>query len=211
MFTFASVGSAAEERKFYVGGSISRAEIDGTISTDEGVTFFPFSPFPTQLGFRTAGLDGLEVDETARVWGAFAGYNFSRYFGVEVGYRDLGSYVPVDFLLDSSSFQISELSISAKLRFPVSRSVSLTGRLGASRNFFDTSGQAAGALSFADGGFIFRATKPVSTPSDETGYLWGVGAEWRVTEGIGIGVNFVRHETGIIDVDTIDVSVLLFF
>lgn len=112
-----------------------------------------------------------------------AGYNFNRFFGVEIGYTDLGEYegnvslgginLPVDAEADLTY-------ASLVLTAPFSKSFSISARFG---------GVNASAESDSLGVEV----------EDETGGFAGVSADLRVTENIGLQL---RYD----DLDLIDIT-----
>jgi OmpA-OmpF porin, OOP family len=61
---------------FYVGGAVGRAKFSNFNSTCDNIS--------------NAGGTVSDCDEKSFAWKAFGGYQFIRYFGVEVGYADFG-------------------------------------------------------------------------------------------------------------------------
>ena len=66
---------------------------------------------------------GLSASDTG--WKAFGGYDFIRYFGVEGGYSDLGTFEEA-----GSSASVNGLGVYARGLIPIGESVELFGKLG---------------------------------------------------------------------------------
>ena len=55
---------------------------------------------------------------------------------------------------------------------------------------------------------LISIVEPYSSPSNETGYVWGLGLDWKVSERITVDIGFKRHETQVLRVDTLNLSLL---
>jgi len=111
---------------------------------------------------------GWDAGDTAYKLGA--GYNFMKYFGVEVEWIDGGS--PEDFGL---SVDISGWNFSAIGRWPVNEKFEVFAKLGALMWDADLRG-------------------PISGSDDGTDFSWGVGAGWNFTDHFTVNAEYQGFE-----------------
>lgn len=104
----------AADNGFYIGGSVGRS--------DYGV------------GAGDIGMTAGSVDDTDTGYKVFAGYNFTRNFGIEAAYVDLGDLTfsgNVGATPVSGSADVQGFNISAVLTAPIDDRFSVFGKLGA--------------------------------------------------------------------------------
>lgn len=134
--------------------------------------------FHVGLGYSymNMNVENPEVDLTAHSVLFKGGYNFNEYFGVEGRYTmsvgdmtlDNGKETDVDG-------DMSNLGIYAKVMYPLVEQFTVYGLLG------------YGKVTVDDGAEL-----------SESGFQWGIGAEYAVTENIGLFVDYANlyNDTG---------------
>lgn len=157
----------AADTGFYVGGSVGRS--------DYGVG-------PGDLGM-TSGT----VDDTDTAYKVFGGYNFTRNFGVEAAYVDLGDLTfsgNVGATPVSGSADVEGFNISAVLTAPINERFSVFGKLGA----------------FVwDGDFSANSTAVSWSGSDSgTDFSAGLGASYSFNKNLSLRAEYEYFD----DVDT---------
>lgn len=122
-----------------------------------------------------------QVDETDIGYRYFGGYRFSRNWGVELGYSDLGrgnGGEPGAFALQKSAAQTSAWTVAGTGSLPIGEAFSLQGRVGLSVTSPD-------ATAVAPGGATGSAL-PRYRPS----VLWGFGGQYDLTGTVGLRVDY---------------------
>jgi opacity protein-like surface antigen len=162
--------------------------------------------FPT-IRLLGSGIGGEEFDDDSTIWAGFVGYDLNDFFGLELSYARLGEFSREDdvFNRNPPRLEISELSLSGRFSWLISRRFSVSGSLGISRNFFSVKGDVSKIFAFPS--FGQNALGPARDPDDETGHLWGVGLEWRFTDRIIGGVEAIRHDTQVLETDTFSLRI----
>jgi OOP family OmpA-OmpF porin len=174
----AALGASQVSAQAYLGGSIGQSDIDEQITT----------------GLITAG----SVDGKDSAFKIFGGYMFSRHFGIEGAYVDLGevsysgnfSGTPVT----GGRVEVTGVNISALGALPVNEQFSIFGKVGlflwnAEAN--DTTGGAA-----------------FSAKEDGTDLSFGVGAGYNFTRSLGIRVEWEVFETADADATLLSIGLL---
>lgn len=106
----------------------------------------------------------------------YAGLQLSPSWSAEVGYGDFGSWhfsEPTSGSRDKSRIGTRALTAAARYRWEINNSLALFGKLGLAHNrlrYSDTLGQHASE----------RFNRP----------LWGLGAEWTLTERLSVPLEF---------------------
>lgn len=105
----------AQDAGFYVSGSIGQSEID----IDTGP-------------FTAAGVTGVSADETDIAWKFNVGYQFTRHWGVEVGYVSFGDFSVTGAAGTVASVDAKAWTLAGVGTLPLGNSnFSLFGKLGA--------------------------------------------------------------------------------
>lgn len=175
----AAMGSAAAVAAspgWYLGGNIgmSRAEIDEDRIREslqaEGFAITSFSDDDRDLGYKL-----------------FGGYQFNRYFALEGGYFDLGSF---DFETTTAppgslegDIEISGLNLDVVGSLPISNRLDVFGRGGVTQEQAKVRFSGTGAVDVTD---------PRSKQS-ATNYKFGLGLEFAVTERVGLRAEAERY------------------
>jgi OOP family OmpA-OmpF porin len=112
----------------------------------------------------------------------FAGYRFTRHWGVELGYSDLGhgneSLDPGALALQRSGSQTSAWTLAGTGVLPLGNDFSLQGRLGLSVATPDATLMGSGIGI----GSAFPRYRPTM--------LWGFGGQYDVTGNVGLRVDY---------------------
>lgn len=122
-----------------------------------------------------------QVDETDIGYRYFGGYRFSRNWGVELGYSDLGrgnGSEPGALALQKSAAQTSAWTVAGTGSLPIGEAISLQGRVGFSVTSPDATALAAGG---ATGSALPRYRPTV---------LWGFGGQYDLTGTVGLRVDY---------------------
>ena len=203
------------EGGFYVGANVGYGSIDDVADTSHGFEFGQSFIGPVPIpDLVVAGIDGIEFDDENFRWGLLVGYRFNRYIGAEISYTDLGSFESVVSKGSANSgiadLGISEFGFGAKLGYPITDKLYPNIYLGVSRANFDITGNTD--ILVAVGGVppiaIFPIIEPYVKPGDETGYVWGIGFDWKVSERFTFDIGFKHHETQVLPIDTLILSVV---
>jgi OOP family OmpA-OmpF porin len=182
----------SQERGFYLGGSVGRAEAKDVCenTTDLGVNI---SCDDNDVGFRL-----------------FAGYQVNRHFAVELGYADLGEatsgVVTSGGISANASVSAVAWDLVAVGSFPLMERFAIFGKLGIYRAESELSG----------GGTVRTASapinaSPVSFRGEETnsGLTFGAGIGYDFTRNFGVRAEWQRYqEVGGGDIGEADVDVL---
>ena len=210
-----TAAAADTDRGFYFGGSIGLSSVDGTADTDSTVSIG--GGLPSELP-----INGLPLDDDDTAWSAFVGYQAFQFVGFELAYSDLGQFDSSASLLsigEPPSLDIDEWSISARFRYPLGKKFYANWHAGISRASFDVAGEAILFRFFGPGplppsgiapppALVIGQAIPFATPSDETGFIWGFGFTWQFMEKFGIGLDYRQHDVQVLDVDTMNLTLI---
>jgi OOP family OmpA-OmpF porin len=207
MSAFSMNANAQEESSgFYFGafGGQSSYDIGSAAEVDEGIV----DAVSFLGGF--AEINESSLDEKDTSFGVVAGYRFNPYFGLEIGYVDLGSAEysaegivnvggpTMDFEADAS-FEATGPTASIVGMLPVSDAFDLYGKAGI---FFSDMEIKVDVLG-----------ESVSLSGSSEDVFAGVGAAWRIGETWAVNFGFTRFmdvgdedETGEDDIDQISLG-----
>ena len=129
------------------------------------------------------------VEDTDIGYRNFGGYRFSRNWGVEVGYSDLGrgngGTEPGLYAAEKYGYQTSAWTLAGTGVLPLGEAFSLQGRLGWSMMTPDatlsTPGLGTGALGQGVGSAL---------PRYRSALLWGVGGQYDWNDRFGLRVDY---------------------
>ncbi|MBD3789324.1 MAG: porin family protein [Campylobacterales bacterium] len=154
------------------------APVEPEVTVPEVVESTPGS-FYVGLGYSymtgtiaDVGTRGADIDVTGHALTALAGYNFNKYIAVEGRY----STVLSDVNLDDGTYDedvnedLSNFAIYLKPMYPVADNFNVYALLGY--------GQVSASFDGED--------------YSENGFQWGLGANYAVTENIGVFVDYTR-------------------
>ena len=172
--------TAAADGGFFIGVSAGKADLDETFGTIE---------LPS---------DDVEItlDDEEPAWGVFAGYQFSRYVGLRIGYVDFATF---DDVLDLAGvgdipgvdFDLDGWTAGVDGYLPVTDWLSLVGHLGAIT--WDAEVQIA-LLS-------------IGVVDEGTDVYYGAGLEFTPVDFLGIEGSYTRYEINDSDIDYLSLGV----
>lgn len=166
----------AEDSGWYLGGNYGRSEakIDERKIRDN----------LQDSGFTTTRFSDDESDHGYKLFG---GYQFNRHFAIEGGYFDLGSF---DFRAETlppgsldGKIEIDGFNLDLVGILPLAERFSLFGRLGANHAEANADLRGSGAV---------NVLEPNSSKRD-TNLKFGVGAQWAVSERLGLRAEAERY------------------
>ena len=150
-FALAHSSAAVAEEGFFVGGAFGNGYLDETI-------------------------DGNRINSDSFVYRIYGGYGFTRHFGVEIGYLDLGTFRET-FDVGGTSVPVSAsasgFTLAAIGSLPLSERFSVIGRLG--YYFHDGESSAAGVVE--------------DSPSDQSPFV-GIGLGYDISEILEINLAY---------------------
>lgn len=172
------------EEGFYIGAELGQADADYEI-VDIG-KIFKFKPTD---GFAPLipPLKNSDIDAKGFAGRIFLGYNFFRFFGLELG----GAYFPDADLNETVSGVKIELDgfaaavdLSAKFMLPIMDRFGVFARIG-------------GAYSLFRGKLKIRITPRVSSQETEGEFtvVWGAGATFAVTPSFVVGASWSHYDS----------------
>lgn len=151
--------------QFYVGGGVGAAKSSGL--NGSGVSL--------GVPFTVGG------DTTKTSWKLYGGYQFTPNWGIEAQYSDLGKRsaninfgAPINAGGTTSGSTASQWSLAGTGTLPINSNVYLMGKLGASRNKFDSYSLTVAGASATGAG------------SNKTDLLAGIGIGYDFTKNIGV-------------------------
>jgi len=152
-------------------------------------------------------------DDDDDSWRIFGGYQFNKYFAVELGYAGLGegagSFVVTGVGSGTARLEAKAWDLVVVGILPINERFSIFGKLGFAR--WDVDASATVAIP----GF---GTGAGSVSEDGTDLTQGVGAQFNFTKNVGARVEWQRYNsvgaantTGESDIDVISASLLVTF
>lgn len=197
----------ADDRGFYLGGSLGYSSVDSVADSQFGLLFSAPLPPLSLPSLDAAGFDEVPFDDDDIAWSGFIGYRLNPYLNFQLSYTDLGGFDADTFSPDSSgTLDITEYALSAKLQYPLTARLTANWWLGLTRSTFDADGDARAVVGVP--GVFVVVSAPYTDPDDETGYLWGFGADWALTDQLSLELNYLKHEAQVLDVDTVNLGLL---
>jgi len=150
-FALAHSSAAVAEEGFFVGGAFGNGYLDENI-------------------------DGIRFKSDSSAYRIYGGYGFTKYFGVEIGYLDLGTFresfdeggTSVPFSVNASGFTLAAIG-----SLPLSERFSLIGRLG--YYFHDGESSVAGVVE--------------DSPSEQSPFV-GIGLGFDISEVLEINLAY---------------------
>ena len=167
----------AEDTGIFFGGSV------GYSALDQDSSFIDTQL--TALGFTGT----VDVDDEDLGWKVFFGYNFSRYFGLEVGYVDLGEAntdinitapvaADVEFETDITGYTVTAIA-----RYPLTDRFEFQGKFGGLFSDSDTTSKFTG----------LPASLIAGDDDGDTNMTAGLGMKFRISEHADIRADWDRY------------------
>jgi OOP family OmpA-OmpF porin len=151
-------------------------------------------------------------DDEDSSWRIFAGYQFNKYVGLELGYADLGQgegrATVTGVGSGTARFEAEAWDLVMVGMLPINERFSIFGKLGFARWDVDASATVS---------IPGRGTGVGSDSEDGTELTQGVGAQFNFTKNVGARVEWQRYndvggsKTGESDIDVISASLLFTF
>lgn len=117
---------------------------------------------------------------------------------------------PVSPNLFGAALSIEEWSITAKFRKSLISDLSANWSIGITRAQFDAEGQlTVNEIVTLDPLVLNTIDLPYASPDAETGFNFGLGFEWRFSERFSADIGYRRHDTRVIDVETVILQLIM--
>jgi len=178
MFLVPSLGSApalSQDQGFYAGLNAGMSDLNGACT-----------------GF----LPGTKCDDSDTAFGIFGGYQLNKYFGVEVGYTNLGKAKASSGGV-TASVEAKGFGFSAVGTFPINPQFSLYGKLGT---------------------FLWDTDSNLGGSDDGADLTYAIGVRWNFAKNLALQAQLQRYNdvgnsstTGKSDIDIIGVGILFRF
>ena len=112
--------------------------------------------------------------------------------------------------LFAAALSVEEWSITAKFRKSLISDLSANWSIGVTRARFDAEGQlTVNEVVTLDPLVLNTIDLPYASPDDETGFNFGLGFEWRFSERFSADIGYRRHDTRVIDVETVILQLIV--
>ena len=159
----------------------------------------------------------LNVSDSDTTWLLGAGYNFNKYIGVEVGYRELGivkasaSGAVAGTFYGSPFSATGTLSASADadgvyvgpvLTLPLNDQFGISARVGAYRWSLEENANASGSLTYK--GVVYAGSVAASAKDRGTDAYYGLGGNYNLQKNFGVSLNYNRFRVFGTNVDSWD-------
>ena len=218
--------SFANDSGFYIGGSLgysSLGEEESALFSDGVPGVFPTFNFAAPpdleivqfLNIPRSSDPNLDIDDEDLGWKVYGGYHFNKYFGIEIGYTDLGK-IKADhnlrvaigspalaFTSDvnrRTAANVSGFQFAGLVRYPLTKEIEVFGKLGGYvRNVdFTTNATSQASLTFTSPPVIpvtVPTLQPFSSSREDEGIslMFGVGGEYKFNERIAIRAEWERY------------------
>lgn len=117
---------------------------------------------------------------------------------------------PVSPNLFAAALSVEEWSITAKFRKSLISDLAANWSIGVTRAQFDAEGQlTVNEIVSLDPLVLNTIDLPYASPKDETGFNFGFGLEWRFSERFSADIGYRRHDTRVIDVETVTLQLIV--
>lgn len=234
---FLLVGPPAIAGNFYIGGSIGVSMIDDTV--DAAITLpAELGVLPDEVSLNGRPFDsnetasGITIGWNANDWLAVelgytdfgnTGQSLPTGFigpvplvtpgipsiGVLPNFGGFASF-PVSSNANAAALSVEEWSIGAKFRKTLISNLSANWSIGITRAQFDADGQLTiNELVTLDPLVINRIDLPYASPESETGFNFGLGFTWRFSDRFSADIGYRRHDTRVIDVETVALQLIV--
>lgn len=177
-------------------------------------------PVPTAGSFfgppGTLSVDTMSIDDHDTAYAAFAGIQFMRYFGVEAGYWNHGTFASNTTSTDTGTLDIKEFYIGGTFRYPFANRFALIGAVGISRAEFTAHGW--GTARVPPGSPTILPVPIPDTldvvyeqPDDETGGYWNAGVSLQLTGTLEASLSYGVRDLNVAKVKLPAISLLYAF
>lgn len=237
IFAIFIVGPPAIADSFYIGGSIGVSMIDDTVDAAITSPGQP-GELPDEISINGRPFDsnetasGITIGWNANDWLAVElGYTdfgntgqslTTGFFGpvplvtpleppIEIP-PNFGGFVafPISLNANAAALSVEEWSIAAKFSKTLISDLSANWSIGITRAQFDADGQLTiNELVTLDPLVINRINLPYASPENETGFNFGLGFAWRFSDRFSADIAYRRHDTRVIDVETVTLQLIV--
>lgn len=157
--------------------------------------------------FDLGNTSGWTVDDKDTSWGLTAGYMLNNNFGIEAGYRDLGSASASTSGTVSGTYYGKPFSatgtlnasgdadgwlLGVRLNLPVNDKFSVNARAGLYNWNADVNAVASGSLTYD--GTAYAGNVSASKKFSGTDPYYGIGANYNITKQLGVGIGYSRFD-----------------
>jgi len=182
---------ATETGKFYLGADVGSTQFKGD------------GP-----GKNSVFIAGQEFKDSDSSYGLHAGFQFTNWFAVELGYTDFGSATDtfkikpdIVFIVapnDTQTVEAKGASLAGVFSYALSSSFNVFGVLGVTAMEYDAT--LSGGFSEVTGRLLEK-----NSFSDQ-GLLYGVGAKYALNDSFNLRVDVRRNDVGDFSLDTASVG-----
>lgn len=182
---------AADTGKFYIGADIASTEFSGD-GPAKSVVF----------------VDGQTFRDSDSSYGIHAGFQFTDWFAIELGYTDFGSATDnfkispdIAFIVSPNTIQTVEAkgaSLAGVFSYGLGADFAVFGVLGVTAMDYEKT--MSGGFSPVTGSLLEK-----DSLSDQ-GLLYGVGAKYALSQSFNLRADLRRNDVGDFDLDTISVG-----
>ena len=157
--------------------------------------------------FDLGNTSGWTVDDKDSNWGLTAGYMLNNNFGLEAGYRDLGSASGSTSGTLSGTLYGQPATLTGTLNasgdadgwlfgiranLPINDKFSVNARAGLYNWNADVTASANAVLTW--GGTAYAAGASASKKFSGTDPYYGIGANYNITKQLGVGIGYTKFE-----------------
>lgn len=228
---------AASAETFYIGASIGVSTVDDIVSADltsvslpgelpgelslNGIAFDTDEPaYGITLGWRAKDWLALELGYTdlGESRQTFRAPNFSAITPLlnpitfppgPIGFPGL---IAAPIALDGPSLGIEEWSMAARFSAPLVSDLSANWSVAITHAQFDAGGELIiNEIVTLDPLVLNSVSIPYASPDNEIGYKFGFGFAWKFNDRFSTDIGYQRHDTGVVDVETLALQLLLSF
>lgn len=225
----------AKAETFYIGGSIGVSMVDDIVSADLTSSSQP-GELPEEISLNGSSFDtnepayGITLGWRAKNWLAIElGYTDLGESKQTLRAPFLGTVTPslnpagfppgpIDFfgpiaapvILDGPTLGIEELSLAARFSMPLISGLSANWLIGITQNQFDAGGQLTINEIVTLDPLVLNSTNiPYASPDNEIGYKFGFGFAWKFNDRFSADFGYQRHDTQVVDIESIALQLIL--
>lgn len=183
---------ATEVGKFYIGADLGSTEFSGD-GPGESIVF----------------VSGQKFNDLSSSYGAHAGFQFSDWFAIELGYTDFGSAIDYFKTNPDIAFIVSPNTIQAVDAKGASLAGIFSYDLGADFTVFGALGVTAIEYENTLAGGFSPSTGSLHTNSNfsDHGLLYGLGAKYKLNNSFNLRTDLRRNDVGDFTLDTASLGI----
>lgn len=226
----------ASAETFYIGASIGVSMVDDVVSTDFTSVSQP-GQLPGEISLNGSAFDtnepayGITLGWRAKNWLALElGYTDlgeSRQtlraptFSTLTPIVDpitlppgpgFSGFVAAPLSFDGPAFSIEEWSLAARFSAPLVSGLSANWSVAVTQVQFDASGELIiNEIVTLDPLVLNSINVPYASPDNEIGYRFGFGFAWKFNDLFSTDIGYQRHDTKVVDVESVSLRLILSF